>query len=390
MNHSSSTDPTSSDNKLSRVVKALHDNGNKGFSKSLLKPYTIALRWISQSISVAEYEEDSDANEFSDEERRVFAAIMSLHPGFKALVMACKDDPSALESLAKKVNEASEASRSCDTANIKKAIFGYIFENPYQGSHWVEIVQEPLVPGDDKGARGFHHVETAALLCPLRLLDEFEEDPNIFMMSVQDSNIDITADDLPTFLYESGTSYNEDDECTGLSQGHVLVRVYQHLFTGERSALNPKGGATKNKSRKFKLEEVTPRTIAYASVQTYIALASMPQWGRNDKSLFDLEDFYENIVDMFEGNADAPWVIETLEWWNEQVPGLCPKSSKVKKNKLAGSRIRTRPRPADRITAHLQQNPVLNQHVKSGTTQTLDRQGHEMHQEKNRLHQSTR
>ena len=35
----------------------------------------------------------------------------------------------------------------------------------------------PLLPSVSKNFRGFRHADTASLLCPLRLLDQFEADP---------------------------------------------------------------------------------------------------------------------------------------------------------------------------------------------------------------------
>jgi len=54
------------------------------------------------------------------------------------------------------------------------------------------------------------------------------------------------------------------------------------------------------------------------SVQAYIALSSMSQWG-TCHDLVNLCDFYNTIVATFERNPDDPWVVETLEWWNEYV-----------------------------------------------------------------------
>ena len=45
------------------------------------------------------------------------------------------------------------------------------------------------------------------------------------MNQVEDGTIEITANDLPSFLYETGTIYNPDDEITGLFRGFLLVRV---------------------------------------------------------------------------------------------------------------------------------------------------------------------
>jgi hypothetical protein len=32
---------------------------------------------------------------------------------------------------------------------------------------------------------------------------------------------------------------------------------------------------------------------------------------------FDHEAFYKNIVYLFESDPKAPWVVETLAWWDE-------------------------------------------------------------------------
>ena len=87
------------------------------------------------------------------------------------------------------------------------------------------------------------------------------------MDRVGDGSIKLTDEDLPSFLYESGTAYDRENEDIGLFRGFLLVRVYRHIFTGPSSALNPTAKVNKSKARKFKLTEVTRRTIAYASVQ---------------------------------------------------------------------------------------------------------------------------
>ena len=53
------------------------------------------------------------------------------------------------------------------------------------------------------------------------LTDSFSD----FMQTFADGRIEITAADLLSFLYESGTVYNPDDEVTGLFRGFLLVRV---------------------------------------------------------------------------------------------------------------------------------------------------------------------
>jgi hypothetical protein len=101
---------------------------------------------------------------------------------------------------------------------------------------------ERILSSDSKELRGFRYVDTADHLCPLSLKAEFEKDPMYsdfllviilltksisrdFMERFEDGKIEITAADLPSFLYESGTVYDPDDEVTGLFRGFLIVRV---------------------------------------------------------------------------------------------------------------------------------------------------------------------
>lgn len=51
------------------------------------------------------------------------------------------------------------------------------------------------------------------------------------MDQVEDANIEITSEDLPSFLYEAGTVYDPENEAAGLFRGFLLVRVSSSLIT---------------------------------------------------------------------------------------------------------------------------------------------------------------
>jgi len=87
------------------------------------------------------------------------------------------------------------------------------------------------------------------------------------MDRVEDGTVQITDEDFSSFLYEIETAYDEENKDIGLFRGFLLVRVYRHIFTGPSSAMNPTAKVNKSKARKFRLTEVTGRTIAYACVQ---------------------------------------------------------------------------------------------------------------------------
>ena len=45
------------------------------------------------------------------------------------------------------------------------------------------------------------------------------------MDGVQDGSINVTHTDLPSFLYKTGTEYDEENQNDGLFQGFFLFRV---------------------------------------------------------------------------------------------------------------------------------------------------------------------
>jgi hypothetical protein len=51
-----------------------------------------------------------------------------------------------------------------------------------------------------------------------------------FMERMGDGKIETTAAELPSFLYESGTIYDPDDEAMGLFRGFLVVRVCATLL----------------------------------------------------------------------------------------------------------------------------------------------------------------
>ena len=52
-----------------------------------------------------------------------------------------------------------------------------------------------------------------------------------FMNQVADKKIEITSQDLPSFLYETGTVYDPENETIGLFRGFLLLRVSTDLIS---------------------------------------------------------------------------------------------------------------------------------------------------------------
>jgi hypothetical protein len=118
---------------------------------------------------------------------------MKLGRGFFALVNGCKSKPDRLLTVINEVStyyiywhvfiifkfsDAANEARADDTGKLKFAILNYMFEDPKSGSKFKDLEgYEILLPIETKDSRGFHHIDTASFLCPLRLKEEFEKDP---------------------------------------------------------------------------------------------------------------------------------------------------------------------------------------------------------------------
>jgi len=104
-----------------------------------------------------------------------------------------------------------------------------------------KVIQPPIVAKTPKsGMQGFNHLVLGRLLCPIKYVAKFDEDPVgwvfsfafssanhfcfSFLQKLNDGQKSVTAADLPLFLYEDD-SYDLADLDKGLCCGRLLVRV---------------------------------------------------------------------------------------------------------------------------------------------------------------------
>lgn len=144
-------------------------------------------------------------------------------------------------------------------------------------------------------------------------------------------------------MYEK-YSANSDDLEDGLFKGKILVQGYKAVFTSPSSAKVIEGdgdGADviendrrakkalsgikvkKHVAQIIKMNEVTPRSIAYIACQVRFVLSSVTSWRSVDGD-FDYIQFWQTIVDFFErppGREARRRVNRLLEWWNRKVFG---------------------------------------------------------------------
>ncbi|KAI0071524.1 hypothetical protein K474DRAFT_1606832 [Panus rudis PR-1116 ss-1] len=140
------------------------------------------------------------------------------------------------------------------------------------------------------------------------------------LLDIEDGTLEITADDWPRFLYPDGRAYDPEDEFTDIFQGHLLLRVVKHIFTGPAS-WNSGPGEQKGKppvARLIGMTTITSRAIAYAAVQARFAICSAQDWSPMDRD-FDHEEFFWNIVSAIDSEQDQA----TITYFNEYGSALC-------------------------------------------------------------------
>jgi len=162
----------------------------------------------------------------------------------------------------------------------------------------------------------------------------------VFCAHVLAGDININAFDWPVFCYEE-SKYDPENPKQGLLQGHLLLRVYHHVFSGPSSALQSKTKGWSSRGQKnSRLPAPTPETIGYAAILVRIcnifnhlpnlhearwALSASPSFGDEDIK-FRLDDFYYCILELLDEEApthhpnkefDRSWAEATLTQWRE-------------------------------------------------------------------------
>ncbi|KAG6896814.1 hypothetical protein C0992_005914 [Termitomyces sp. T32_za158] len=277
------------------------------------------------------YSEEEEQNEQfnSDKEELLFLydKIVDLQPYIEDVLEGLSDDPSQLRHFIKKLENASNSAKTDDTSSLKPAIIRYLPKDPDNE------VKPRFPPTGTKAVRGFRNLTTARHLCPIKKLAEFDANPQTFINNVSEGRLGyiFKTGDWPSFLFDLD-ELDKNNPMQGFLRGHVLVRVYRHIYTGPSSSLHGNRCATKPaKSHIHKHKNVTGRGIAYAAVQARFAISSSEKWCIKDGK-FNLAHFFNNIVALFENDPKNPWVLETLAWWDKQVPDL-KKTIKTKRGR---------------------------------------------------------
>jgi len=158
------------------------------------------------------------------------------------------------------------------------------------------------------------------------------------------------AYDYPYFMYDPDLM-DDDDIRAGLCRGFLLIRVslsalsYAMLIISSQAVEEMLFGSgkprlTKHASKdpiatKLGITAITPEIIAYGACQVCLllsgqshrmltkdpqarfSLSSVSEWPMQDMT-FDLQDFYYNVLFLFE-ERDDEWACDTLAHWHKYV-----------------------------------------------------------------------
>ncbi|KAI0694637.1 hypothetical protein C8T65DRAFT_584818, partial [Cerioporus squamosus] len=143
-----------------------------------------------------------------------------------------------------------------------------------------------------------------------------------FRDAVLSGLVKVDHKDNPNFLYPEG-GFEAEDLYNGLTEGETLEKVVRAILCSPSSISQPPGQKTMGRgciSHIYKLDSISPRTIAYSATLWRNVLSSCSSWQDNDGA-FSGPAFFKRIVKLFDGDDDdeKDWARETLSWWNAYI-----------------------------------------------------------------------
>ncbi|KAJ6526539.1 hypothetical protein DFH09DRAFT_1371670 [Mycena vulgaris] len=265
---------------------------------------------------------------------KLFSVMPDLLDVVKRLYLDAKNKPDKWNALVKEMQKAATSARTSDTGAgpscpQARVQVGSWLRHPVLRSlllSWPDRLRLPPLgllssnaPAPEPPAAGGEEV-------PERRGDDAPDPPpaegedvpavesnNDFLARVAAGRVELTADQLPSFLYEDG-SYDSVDLDKGLLRGHLTLRTLRHIWTAPASALFGLDGAVPNicNARFHDVFKVDAEMVAYAVVQARTMLTTA-DWKPRDGS-FDYEVFFNSIVELFADGED-PWTKDTLAWY---------------------------------------------------------------------------
>ncbi|KAJ7486556.1 hypothetical protein FB451DRAFT_771356 [Mycena latifolia] len=127
----------------------------------------------------------------------------------------------------------------------------------------------------------------------------------------------LTAKKYPSCFYADG-SYDPKAPEKGLFRSQFLLRIIRHLWTAPSSAMD---GAEKLKkisnARVLGQYRMQGRMVGYGCTQGR-TMISTSDWTVKDGA-YNYEKLFNSVVELFENDPADPWVVDTLNWFQDGV-----------------------------------------------------------------------
>ncbi|KAI9445703.1 hypothetical protein BJY52DRAFT_422297 [Lactarius psammicola] len=237
-------------------------------------------------------------------------AVLTFSP---ALRMRTSRGDLEMEDIEKGIAKGLRASRSNDIYRLKLNTTKLI------GKPGVEL------SADSKEDRGFNHDVLGRMLIPVQLIGAYDKDPVGVRAKARDGleeEYQVTAEDMPSFLYEDPLKYDPENVLSGFMRGPFLIRCLRAIFLGPRMAMRGLGPDQKPSraciAELYGVVSVTVPIMVYVAGLARFTLSSRPTWTGTDGS-FDYEEFADLLFQVFQQDED--WTNETIQWWNKELFG---------------------------------------------------------------------
>ncbi|KAG2131928.1 hypothetical protein BD769DRAFT_1354949 [Suillus cothurnatus] len=208
--------------------------------------------------------------------------------------------------------------RSEDAAHLKRSITRYA---TFDGKGL-----EPSVFPKSKELHvkmGLNHPQLAHMLCPIKFLSEYQEDPSVTKAKLKAGTINMDVRAWPALLYKArttgvaGEAFDLTNVQDGLFKGFLVEHVMKHVLTGPSSALTGDNIHISNSCNAVihGMMTVEAENIAYAAIQARSAITSCDKWTAEDGK-FSYQKFYYRVINIICNPPDKAWAAATLRHYN--------------------------------------------------------------------------
>ncbi|XP_006456661.1 hypothetical protein AGABI2DRAFT_181181, partial [Agaricus bisporus var. bisporus H97] len=241
-------------------------------------------------------EDASEQDRFKERQvdayRKILALVPNMHDLVKRLCDTMQDNDedlnqSHLFKFIEVLHESATQAQIADSLKVNNAICELMVKDT--GDHIT-----PPVP-NEKCMRGWEHIDTGRLLCPVRELRRggYNTDK---LAKLKADEVHVTAYDYPLFLYDEDMM-QAGDIMAGLCRGFLLLRVVEEMLFGSGKPRVTKHATKDSIAVKYGITQITPSIIAYGATQARFALSSIREWPMQDM-LFELDEFYYNVLEI--------------------------------------------------------------------------------------------